>query len=226
MERVVSTCQQHFPSKVIQVSAHHGTLNSIKINERSLDIASIVTKPVKLPVIFDSIRQEINFYVLRHILDFGRSYRNYDVSLSSSFFLMNLKIENHTLRAAISMFLSSAMDAEFMISISVSDLAHHFDIPSFTPLKQHLIFHVEEPNELLLSMQKVMNESGQILQSLHLRDFGIFALKHMDNLFVAICSVFPAFRDVHKIDGQGNATNSNNVCRVKVQHWLLNDLDF
>ncbi|OQR95859.1 hypothetical protein THRCLA_07508 [Thraustotheca clavata] len=183
---------------------------SVKISQEKIDsLASTVnpeqfaalSDPVRYPLAFRSLSDELNFIALVNLLNFGSGYRKplHQITERGAHETMTF--------GAIGLYISEPrLDAKFLRGLSLESVASYFSLPTERDEQLSPGIYISKPGPLkplAESIQKVLNESGQILLDLGFEDFGAFLIAKIKNtpttasdLVEIIATTFPAFHDV------------------------------
>ncbi|PRP81811.1 hypothetical protein PROFUN_10800 [Planoprotostelium fungivorum] len=172
-----------------------------------LDLAAYKdsTRPLRFPLRFDNIREEVNFLSLFNLLSFGSGYRaelyrstQRGASETILYGLLGLQIGSHRL------------DTEFLQNFLTTDVEKYFGIPLNVEKEIRPAIMTEVPSELrpLAEMiLKVLNNTGNILRNRAYEDFGKFVMDQLpegdgsaSDFITKLASVIPSFDDKSKYD--------------------------
>jgi hypothetical protein len=200
----------------------HVTINDTAIETftKNLDFEKIKEGTKNgLPIKFDTIQEEVNFHVLKSVLQFGSGYRHL--------------LHKHLGRGAnecityglFALILSDKkLDAFMMSQVTLMDIERDFGVKhqKEAPHPSNSFIKIQVDSELKPFADKlkfVFNDCGRALRSFNCNDFGEFVLKVLkslnflkfnflenqsaENLIEELVKSFPAFNDVSK-DKNGN----------------------
>lgn len=164
-------------------------------------IKNLLLKPVPMPLKFDSVDHEINYWVLKNLLDFGSGFQIYfkeSVARSILFGLVNLIIQGNELLAEDLLQLDEySISQIFRIEISVE--VPHESIPAVRVDKAL-------PTKKLVEMMKeVLHDAARKLLELQCESFAQYLRKQLQKskdigiLMNALTSDFKGFTDEYKI---------------------------
>lgn len=175
---------------------------------KTLDLEKFRKKsePIGFPLKFDTIEQEINFWAILDLLNFGSGFR---VPLNQ----LTGRGASNTIRYGLfgMQIGGKELDADLMSQFDVGSIGDLFGIPLSREEEVQAAITILKPTELrpLADMiTTVLNDSGNLLRKHGCKDFATFILRALESeqtaakLVESLVTVFPAFNDAATYYGQ------------------------
>ncbi|ETV91117.1 hypothetical protein H310_14213 [Aphanomyces invadans] len=193
--------------------AKHVSINGDKISEfvAGLDREQFdqLGEPIRYPLSFKSIEEEVNFLALVDLLNFGSGYRK---PLHQ---YCDRGAHETMMFGVIGMYISSSqLDAKTLRGLSLDSVANYFSLPLERDEQLSPGIYISKPGPLkplAESIHQALTETGSLCLERGYDDIGAFVLAHLNagtaenaavapsaaTLVDALATTFPAFRDVH-----------------------------
>ncbi|CAO3694611.1 unnamed protein product [Umbelopsis ramanniana] len=211
LQAVRTSCRAAIENSAIEISEKGvddfvKSLNKLQFEELSID------SPMRMPVRFDSLAQELNFIALIDLLNFGSGYR--------------VPLHKYTGRGAFDTIRFGAMSfhiggtpltAATFKNITAFEISEIFQFPidrEYTPEGMSFVTMTEanELKRLAIGIAQVLNSTGEFLQSHGYQDLASFILDvtkpsggnppSAKNLVDHLIKALPGLRDFSVIQGQ------------------------
>ncbi|CAK4582719.1 unnamed protein product [Aphanomyces euteiches] len=200
-EHVRESCAKWMAEK-----AKHVTINEEKIPEfvASLDKTQFehLAEPIRYPLAFRSMEDEVNFMAIVDLLNFGSGYRK---PLHK---YCDRGAHETMMFGVIGMYISEPrLDAAFLQGLSIDSVANYFSLPLDRDEELSTGIYISKPGPLkplAEGIHKVLTETGKLCKEHGASDLGAFILAQLKDeppraavIVDALATTFPGFRDVH-----------------------------